>query len=351
MEEIRHPTANEKFTRQILPKVSRTFGLAIKFLPTKLGRSVGLAYLLCRIADTFEDTNALPASQRRELLMKYAALLENPENDNDKITDELANAFESARSSIPENDLPSIELVKNLKGVLAEVDTLPQEHRRSIFPRVQEMARGMAEYTAITTDRDNEIIYLKDEEDWDRYCYYVAGTVGHMLTDLFSDYVGFPDPVRQKLHVLGRSFGLGLQKVNILKDAVFDSGRGVCFLPQTIIKRFNVSFTHRSDMNLRGDVPGLVNTVIGACRDHFQDSLEYIKLIPRKYLGLRMFLIVPVMLAAGTLRLFADYPQRLMEKGDLKLTRKDVWRLVRQSSYCKFSNRLLTYSFGKIYPG
>ena len=357
------PNKAEQFTREMLPQVSRTFNLAIKFLPKNLGRPVGLAYLLCRIADTFEDSAALNPSQRQDMLLKYSSLLNYNNNYDNELLYELENVFANNRqpesspfdnntASVNQNidHLPSIKLVENMHLVLAAVDTLPSNYKRHIFQRVKEMAGGMANYTTLASSNDSDISFLKDESDWDMYCYYVAGTVGHMLTDIFSDYAGFSDNTRDQLHILGRSFGLGLQKVNVLKDAVIDTKRGVCFLPRTFIDRYGVSFARWSDTGFKGDIPGLVGAVVEICRQHFQDSLEYIKAIPHKYLGLRMFLIVPVMLAAGTLRLFADYPQRLLEKGDLKLTRSDVFRLVRRSFYCKFSNRLLLHSFGKIYP-
>src|SRR3954469_24800110 len=58
----------ERFGREILPAVSRTFALSIRLLPGELGRAVLAAYLLCRIADTLEDEPALPASDKAALL-------------------------------------------------------------------------------------------------------------------------------------------------------------------------------------------------------------------------------------------------------------------------------------------
>ncbi|MGH7690424.1 MAG: squalene/phytoene synthase family protein, partial [Gemmatimonadaceae bacterium] len=51
------PRLNEalRFSREILPSVSRTFALSIRVLPGQLGAAVNCAYLLCRIADTIED--------------------------------------------------------------------------------------------------------------------------------------------------------------------------------------------------------------------------------------------------------------------------------------------------------
>jgi farnesyl-diphosphate farnesyltransferase len=348
----------EQFTREILPQVSRTFDLAIKFLPYRLSRPVGLAYLLCRIADTFEDSVVMTPSVRREMLYKYSELLKTPGQYDKALMEELCQSFSGHDSLISEtadtssfpDHLPSLKLVANTDLVLAAADALPDTFGSHIFPRVREMAEGMARYTALASGTDAEINFLEDENDWDNYCYFVAGTVGHMLTDIFSDYAGFSDDIRRKLHPLGRSFGLGLQKVNVLKDAVIDTGRGVCFLPRTFIERYGITIGQKSLTGLKGDLRGLVLNVVEICRRHFQDSLEYIKLIPHKHRGLRMFLIIPVMLAAATLRLISEYPQKLLDKGDLKLGRADVWRLVRRSAYCKYSNHLLDYSFGKLYP-
>ncbi len=56
------------FCNEILPKVSRTFALTIRLLPPDLEHPVLLAYLLCRIADTIEDTADLPGSDKDALL-------------------------------------------------------------------------------------------------------------------------------------------------------------------------------------------------------------------------------------------------------------------------------------------
>jgi farnesyl-diphosphate farnesyltransferase len=349
-----------QFTKEILPCVSRTFDLAIKFLPRRLGRPVGLAYLLCRIADTYEDSSILSPGLKRARLIEYADLLENPDFNNRTLIGELESAFPNS-SGDPQGEMvdardPNHTLVNNIGQVLLAVDSMPASFKRHIFPRVREMALGMAHYTASdaglidpSVSRSN-VVFLKDEEDWDRYCYYVAGTVGHMLTDIFSDYAGFSDDTRHHLHKLGCSFGLGLQKVNVLKDAVVDARRGICFLPGTLIEQYGIHFDDNSQADICGDTAGLVRKIIEICRGHFQDALEYIKVIPVKYFGLRMFLIVPVMLAAGTLRLFSEYPQRLFEKGDFKLPRNEVWSLIRRSSFCKYSNRLLLSAFNQIYP-
>jgi farnesyl-diphosphate farnesyltransferase len=54
----------ERFAREILPPVSRTFALSIRVLRARSGAAVMTAYLLCRIADTLEDEPRMPARPR-----------------------------------------------------------------------------------------------------------------------------------------------------------------------------------------------------------------------------------------------------------------------------------------------
>ena len=53
-----------RFSVGILPEVSRTFAISIRFLPGTLGAAVNVAYLLCRIADTIEDDNQVAPSDQ-----------------------------------------------------------------------------------------------------------------------------------------------------------------------------------------------------------------------------------------------------------------------------------------------
>ena len=82
---------------------------------------------------------------------------------------------------------------------------------------------------------------LKDQQDMDSYCYYVAGVVGEMLTELFCDYSSAIDENHGELMQLAVSFGQGLQMTNILKDIWDDQKRNMCWLPQSVLESYGVS--------------------------------------------------------------------------------------------------------------
>jgi len=81
----------------------------------------------------------------------------------------------------------------------------------------------------------------------DSYCYYVAGVVGEMLTELFCGYS--PAIMRQHRRaarprpVVSRR---GLQMTNILKDFWEDRSRGACWLPQEVFIRHGVDLARLS---------------------------------------------------------------------------------------------------------
>ncbi|HTU79249.1 MAG TPA: phytoene/squalene synthase family protein [Solirubrobacteraceae bacterium] len=72
---------------------------------------------------------------------------------------------------------------------------------------------------------------IETDEDLERYCHYVAGTVGIMLAGL----LGTTHPsCEAKMAVLGRA----MQRTNILRDIDEDLADGRIYIPRTAIERF-----------------------------------------------------------------------------------------------------------------
>ena len=66
-----------------------------------------------------------------------------------------------------------------------------------------------------------------------RYCYFAAGIVGEMLTDIFATRIAGL-AVSPSARSEARAFGEGLQLVNILKDDTADARRGRSFIPDGV---------------------------------------------------------------------------------------------------------------------
>jgi farnesyl-diphosphate farnesyltransferase len=77
-------------------------------------------------------------------------------------------------------------LIQNSPSVFAVFSDLPVTTRTIISECVLEMAAGMKK-TVNRQLSQKALHYLQTMTELEEYCYYVAGTVGMMLTKLFVD--------------------------------------------------------------------------------------------------------------------------------------------------------------------
>jgi len=197
----------------MLGNVSRTFALTIPQLPGHLRVVVGNAYLLCRIADTIEDSDALGLDEKKRFYAEFVSVLEgacSPETFGPALAERLRSPTTAAER----------DLVRNTARVLAITNRLSERERGALVRCVRIMSRGMEEF-----QRSNVVHGLRDLEQLNAYCYHVAGVVGEMLTELFCAYSPRIASFKETLSHLAVSFGQGLQMTNILKDIWDDRDR------------------------------------------------------------------------------------------------------------------------------
>jgi farnesyl-diphosphate farnesyltransferase len=276
----------DAFCQAMLPQTSRTFALSIEALPDALARAVRVAYLMCRAVDTIEDDAALPWTERRVLFDEFEALVE----------DDRRGAADLERLSEPLAPCADAVLCRNATAIFECFRELPPETRRCVRPHVAEMTRGMREYAGRAA-RDGRLV-LVDVEDLERYCYYVAGTVGRLLTALFLETVPLGVERRRRVEAHAVSFGLGLQLVNIVKDVAEDASRSICFVPREVAAAHGVPLDRLLDPTLRPQARAVIGTLCGRARVHLQSAQEYTLAWPaREGLEVRRFCAVPLALA------------------------------------------------------
>jgi len=206
----------------LLRKTSRTFALTIPLLPEPTRRQVGIAYLLFRLADTFEDGVLWPPRRRIEALDRFAELLEQ----DPMAARALAG---DCRRTPPVDHAGYQELLAQMPLVLADFCALEPAPRASIRRYVRRSIAGMKEF--VRRADGNDRLVLVTLEDLRDYCYSVAGIVGEMLTELYlldrPQLAGSAEALRNR----AAEFGEGLQLVNILKDAPRDADDGRTYLP------------------------------------------------------------------------------------------------------------------------
>ncbi len=279
---------------QLLEQTSRTFALCIPLLPAPTRHEVTLAYLLFRIADTFEDAAAWPKQRRVKALEDFTRLLNAPSVEEAR---RLADRWADPPPTTHEGYL---ELLEEMPAVFEAYLQLDDAARASLQRHVGRTAEQMAAFAA-RADAEGHL-QLTDVADLRAYCYAVAGIVGEMLTDLFLSGRSALTSLRAYLHERAALFGEGLQLTNILKDAKDDAAEGRRFLPRGLGRDEAFALAHRG----------------------LDAAAEYTLALqqagaPR---GLVAFNALPLLLARATL-------DRVAQQGaGAKLTRDEVFALI-----------------------
>jgi len=311
--------SDEAYQDQILQYVSRTFALTIPQLPTELRRVVSNAYLLCRIADTVEDDNAVDSEHTRRLANMFVQVVAG-----DVPAKQFSDALYPLLSehTIEEEH----ELIKNTESVIRITHSFNDNQRSALERCVRIMANGMSDY------QDTESLDgLGNLAAMDDYCYYVAGVVGEMLTELFCDYSEKINANKDELMKLAVSFGQGLQMTNILKDIWDDRARGACWLPRDIFEKEGFDLSELNENNKNEKFQRGLEQLIGIAREHLNDALTYTLILPAEEKGIRKFCLWALgmaVLSLDKLNKHLDFSQG----ADVKITRRSVKATVASTS-------------------
>ena len=321
-----------EYQDHILQGVSRTFALTIPQLPADLTRVVGNAYLLCRIADTIEDDPSLGADQKRRYSELFIQVI-GGDVPAQRFADELypllsENMLEAER-----------DLIFHTPRVLRITHEFSQRQRAALGRCIRIMSRGMADF-----QQSKSLDGLADMPHMDRYCYYVAGVVGEMLTELFCDYSQEIDARRTELQKLAVSFGQGLQMTNILKDIWEDRARGACWLPRDIFQRVGFDLSRLDEDYEREKFSLGLRQLIGIARLHLHNALSYTLLIPAHEVGIRRFCLWALGMAVLTLRKLHANPHFTSGR-QVKISRRSVKSVVLVSNLSVSNNTVLKLLF------
>jgi phytoene/squalene synthetase len=328
------------FCTASLERVSRTFSQPIALLPERLRVAVTVGYLLCRIADTVEDHPGIGVDRRDSLLRALIDVLEDHASPA---------SFTTALAGIA-GDGPELELVRALPRVMRVFRSESSATQESTVRWVSEMARGMNLY-AYRRRESGGLTVLSTIGDLERYCYFVAGTVGCLLTDLFVEEMGgaATREIELGLRARAESFGIGLQLVNVLKDVTDDQARGWSYLPETLWAAQHLAAEDITDPAVRARAHRAVAPVFALARRHLDQGLEYTLAIPPRFSGIRLFCLLPLWMAASTLRLAAGNDAMFVPSQPVKISRNQVRALIEECLECQGDDERLRKRYAALW--
>ncbi len=327
--------SDQEFQSYFLQGVSRTFALTIPQLPSPLSEVITNAYLLCRTVDTIEDEPALNSTQKRTFCDRFIQVVAGKEDStafSQELLPELSNGTLDAEK----------ELVAYLPRVIQITHTYAPAQREALQRCVEIMSEGMAYYQEHTSGSG-----LKDLAAMDKYCYYVAGVVGEMLTDLFAYHSPKIAAKHTEMMSLAVSFGQGLQMTNILKDIWDDLERGACWLPREIFARHGYNLNDLAGENDREKFVNGLDHLLGIAHSHLSNALKYVSYIPAREHGIREFCLWAIGMAILTLRKIKQNP-RFRDSQEVKISRNSVKATIVTTRIIRSNNFLLRLVFNTL---
>ncbi|CAB5091739.1 Squalene synthase (EC [Olavius algarvensis associated proteobacterium Delta 3] len=320
------------YERRILEKVSRSFALTIPQLPSQLCRPVANAYLLCRIVDTIEDEAGISIDQKDHFLHEFVDVVQGS-SPPEKFADGLA-------PLLTERTLPAErDLIRNTPTVMNTFFSLNDRQRAEIRKCVETMAIGMLDFQKIQNPMG-----LETMDQMDRYCYYVAGVVGDMLTGLFCDYSEDIARNQTKLISLASSFGQGLQMTNIIKDLWEDKARGACWFPKDVFLEAGFDLETLSADNYDPAFREGLAKLIGVAHWHLSNAVDYTLLIPKEETGIRKFCIWAIGMAVFTLKNINKTRDYTCGQ-DIKISRRRTRNIIMVSNAAIKNDNLIRFLF------
>ncbi len=325
-----------RFCQAILPAVSRTFALGIKVLPGALGQAVLDAYLLCRIADTVEDATAVAPERKAALLDDFLAAFDDAE---------ARTRFLSGVQTL-QGDVAHCTLTCHTDLVLEHFARLPEATQAIVRRWVTEMVVGMRKFVLLYPDG----IRIQSIEEYKEYCYYVAGTVGYMLTDLWHQHS--PSIGARRYAVLRercRAFAEALQTVNILKDVAVDAEQeNSIYVPEELLLAHGSTQSRILAPELLAKNREALTQLIQLAWHDLEEARNYLLLIPRRAVSIRLFCILPLLLAYATLRDLVQSTAMLRPGGSVKISRREVKSLLMTGAMLVMSNAGVRWLVGRV---
>ena len=320
------------YQNEILRHVSRTFALTIPELPHALRIVISNAYLLCRIADTIEDDKSMSIEKKKEYSDLFIDVVKK-NKDADLFAEKLFTLLSPEATDAEHN------LIANTKKIIRITHSFNSRQRKALERCVSTMCKGMSKYQDLET-----LNGLKDIDDMNEYCYYVAGVVGEMLTELFCDYSSEIDVHQNELMKLAISFGQGLQMTNILKDIWDDHERGACWLPSDHFRKHGIDIKQKSPGKNKSGFEDALTELLGIAHVHLKNALRYTLLIPKKEKGLRKFCLWAIGMAILTLEKIRKKPNFTSGR-QVKISHRDVKITILITSLFVKNNNILRCLF------
>ncbi|XP_074065616.1 squalene synthase isoform X1 [Macrotis lagotis] len=283
-----------------LNQTSRSFAAVIQALDSELRNAVCIFYLILRALDTVEDDMSISMDKKVPLLKNFHSYLYQPDWRYMESTEK------------------DRQVLEDFSTISSEFRNLAECYQVVIDDICQKMGHGMAEFLE---KKVNSV------QEWDKYCYYVAGLVGIGLSRLFSAS-DLEDPIIGEDSKLANSMGLFLQKTNIIRDYYEDLMEGREFWPQEVWSRYGKKLSDLAKPENIDLAIHCLNELITNALQHIPDILTYLSRLRNQ--SVFNFCAIPQVMAIATLA--ACYNNQQVFMGKVKIRKGQAVTLMMEAT-------------------
>ena len=288
----RSPFSTQALGRTILRSVSRSFYLSIRLLPYQLREPIALAYLLARTTDTVADTTRIPRTVRMEALKMLSDGIQGKASREGVIN--------HVASFVPlQENAAERTLLDSLPDYLEWLEQTGGPDRDDIRAVLEKITHGQM-LDLHRFDNPAEVRALQSAADLDEYTYLVAGCVGEFWTRLcFRHLRDFASLIPNEILALGRHYGMGLQLINVLRDAGNDLRTGRCYFPEDELRGVGLSAAQILSQSDR--FQPIYERWMEKAQDGLECGMQYSRAIRNR--RVRAATVLPALIGARTLAL------------------------------------------------
>ncbi|MGH7205030.1 MAG: phytoene/squalene synthase family protein [Nitrospiraceae bacterium] len=313
-----------RLLRDLLKRVSRLFYTTLVVVPSPVRDQVSLSYLFARVADTIADTDLIDRPQRLRFLHQFTAQFVE-----DQVCWDEVRAIQTVVIPCQTNSAER-GLLERLEDCFRLYLNFSPEDRTRVRRLMTTLTSGMEmDLTVFPGDSARHLTALKTMADLDQYTYFVAGCVGEFWTDLMCGHLSSLNQWNvTDMARIGVRFGKGLQLTNILKDLSRDLRRGRCYVPEPMLREAGLAPTDLLKKDVLPAFRPVLKRLVAAAMEHLDQGWLYTMAIPRREVRLRLACMWPILSAGATLRLVSISTDLLDPLVTLKISRRQVYRIM-----------------------
>jgi len=301
----------------LLKNTSRSLYLSVKMLPRSMRPAFGLAYLLCRYADTIADTELLSIEKRLDWVQQFPEVVRTQDHTRQEtLVHDLTGTSENPYEE---------KLITHLSDCLAALKQIPGEQKTFIYDVVQAVCDGMCiDLTTFPNKKGATPVAFQTIADLMHYCRLMGGKPGLFWSQLIY-HTCLVKATQDNFYIWGQHIGDALQIVNVLRDLPKDLRFGRCYFPTEQLDEKGISAASLLQMEREADFSPTKRYWIEWGAKNLQHAFAYFRALPKAAWRTRAAVAWPILWTADTFHKLAACPDLLNPNKRVKISRWTIY--------------------------